>query len=167
MTAHYTFDTTAEGFTGTSWSWQSGQGSPSAGAMGRTTTFTSTGLAGPAVSIAVTSGQPLSFRFKMDGSANVHNTITFGIKDSLTNVLGAITVSNPSFTSGSTGWLIETGSISVTGTAVSIFCNVGDGIANGITAVYVDSLYIAETPPAVGDLSLNVGGIPGLVMVST
>lgn len=154
--ASYLFNANADGWSGTGFAWVASEGSPGLGCLGRVTTFTIASVANGAVSIPVTSGQPISFRFRMDGAADPNNAIALVVKQGGATI-GSIVISNGNdipFSGGSSGWLYYSGTISTSGTADLVGVNVGNGSANGITAVYIDSVYVAETPPSADEVRL-------------
>lgn len=145
----YTFSSGAEGWAGTGFAWTGSEGSPLLGCMARVTTFTNASVASPAVSIPVTAGQPISFRFKMAGTANANNAIAMTVKEGGVTI-GLINIPNGDdipFVDGGTssGWLLQSGTINTSGTADLVGVTVGNGSVNGISSVFVDSIFVAET----------------------
>jgi hypothetical protein len=146
---HYTFNSNAEGFTGTDFAWNGAEGSPLLGCLARTTTFTNASVASPAVSIPVTAGDPISFRFRMDGTASGFNTVAMSVKQGGVP-LGLIDIPNGDdipFVDGGTssGWLLRAGTVHTSGTVDLVGVVFGNGSPNGISAAYVDSIFVAET----------------------
>lgn len=144
----YTFSSGAEGFAGTDFAWTGSEGSPLLGCMARVTPITVTGgIANSSVSIPVTAGDPISFRFRMDGTAAANNDIVFSVQQGGVGVIGSVSVAGADipFADGSSGWLLRAGTISTGGTADALVVNAGDGSPGGIAALYIDSIFVAET----------------------
>lgn len=167
------FDSNLEGWSMTAGNapaiaWNGANGSPFPGCIfadGSVTPFKYLEVSLTGLSIPVLIGDPLSFRVRLTGS-NPGGNCAFPVYNG--GFLGsAFNASNPPFVGGDTGWVEVTGTISSNGTVAAVYLRVGTPLGiDTLTGVYLDSIYLAESPPGGPfDLARSAGGIPGSVMV--
>lgn len=151
---HYTFNFNNETWGTADFQWYGGDGSPSLGCMwadGSSVAFDAVSTAISGVSIPVDVDDPLSFRVRITGDwSSVSNSWSAALVISGGLVAGNCTKlgGDFTFTDNDTGWVEVTGAVTTAGTVTGVTFNMGDpALSDWITGVYLDSVYIAETPP--------------------
>lgn len=161
--ANYTFSINEQGWDTSSFSWTNTDGSPGLGCLvaGDPDGVTNVGTS-LAVSTAVSSGDPISFRVRILANSGDLGTVYCTLSADSSVLAELVSITALPFDSG---WLTVSGTMTTTETVdtFSFAAAAADGI---IFIVYLDSIYIAEAPPGAEGYRHSAGGIPGAVLVT-